>query len=200
MKRTKIIATIGPASSSKEVLQQMILEGVNVCRLNFSHGAYEEHAKIIATIREINEELNLHTALLVDLQGPKIRVCEVENNCVFLIPGETITITTEKCVGTKERVSINYKELPKDVQPGEKILLDDGKLTFEVLSSNWENEILCTIIHGGTLSSKKGVNLPNTKISLPSLTEKDKEDLDFAIQQNVDLIGLSFVRNARDII
>jgi pyruvate kinase len=200
MKRTKIIATIGPASSSKEVLTQMIQEGVNVCRLNFSHGAYEEHAKIIATIREINEELNLHTALLVDLQGPKIRVGEVENNGITLVPAEKITITTDKCVGTKERVSINYKELPKDVQPGEKILLDDGKLTFEVVSSNATNEIICTIIHGGTLSSKKGVNLPNTKISLPSLTEKDKEDLDFAIQQNVDWIGLSFVRNARDII
>jgi len=190
---------MGPASSNKEVLKKMIQKGVNVCRLNFSHGSYEDHLTTINTIREINNELGTHIAILADLQGPKIRTRKMEEG-TLLERGEEVTIVTEEIVGNKDRFAINYPQLPQDVDTGEKILLDDGKLTLEVVSTNKKNEIIAKIIYGGILSSNKGVNLPNTKISLPSLTEKDLEDLKFAIKQNVDWIGLSFVRSARDII
>ena len=200
MKKTKIVATLGPASSDKETLRQMFLEGLNVCRMNFSHGAHEIHAKVIKIIRELNEETGLNIAILADLQGPKIRTNEMENNGVDLVSGSIVTIVTEKIVGTSERFSINYSQLPQDVHPGERILLDDGKLILEVIETDGFSEIKVLVIHGGVLSSKKGVNFPNTKISMPSLTEKDKEDLDFVLAQNVDWIGLSFVRNSQDII
>jgi pyruvate kinase len=200
MKKTKIVATLGPASSSKEVLREMMLKGVNVCRINFSHGAYEDHAAVIQTIRELNDELGLHVAILADLQGPKIRVHEVENNGVELVNDAKLIFTTERCLGTAKKVSISYPNMPADVKPGEKILLDDGKLMVEVVSTDGKKEVVTKVLHGGILSSKKGVNLPNTKVSLPSLTEKDKEDLFFALKHNVDWVGLSFVRSARDII
>ena len=200
MKKTKIVATLGPASSDKEVLRQMFLEGLTVCRMNFSHGAHEIHAEIIKTIRELNDETGLNVAILADLQGPKIRTNEMENNGVLLVNGAKVIIVTDKILGTAERFSINYSQLPADVHPGERILLDDGKLILEVVKTDGEAEIEAVVIHGGILSSKKGVNFPNTKISMPSLTDKDKEDLAFALEQNVDWIGLSFVRNARDII
>jgi len=199
MKKTKIVATIGPASNDKEILRQMFLEGLNVCRLNFSHGAHEIHEAVIKTIRELNVETGLNVAILADLQGPKIRTNEMTDNGVELISGSKVIIVTEKILGTADRFSINYKQLPADVHPGERILLDDGKLILEVLKTDGVTEIEAFVIHGGILSSKKGVNFPNTKISMPSLTEKDKEDLDFALEQNVDWIGLSFVRNAQDI-
>ncbi len=200
MKKTKIVATLGPASSDKEVLRQMFLEGLNVCRMNFSHGAHEIHAEIIKTIRELNDETGLNVAILADLQGPKIRTNEMENNGVLLVNGAKVIIVTDKILGTAERFSINYSQLPADVHPGERILLDDGKLILEVVKTDGETEIEAVVIHGRILSSKKGVNFPNTKISMPSLTDKDREDLVFALEQNVDWIGLSFVRNARDII
>jgi len=199
MKKTKIVATLGPASSDKEILRKMFLEGLNVCRMNFSHGAHEIHAKVIKIIRELNEETGLNVAILADLQGPKIRTNEMENNGVLLISGSVVTIVTEKILGRANRFSINYSQLPADVHPGERILLDDGKLILEVVKTDGVAEIEALVIHGGILSSKKGVNFPNTKISMPSLTEKDREDLDFALEQNVDWIGLSFVRNAKDI-
>lgn len=199
MKKTKIVATLGPASQDKHILKEMMLEGVNVCRINFSHGAYEDYAKQIQTIRELNEETGLNVAILADLQGPKIRIHEVENNGIMLENGKKIKITSEKVLGTKDLISINYAQLPQDIKPNERILLDDGKLMLNVLSSDGKI-ITAEVIHGGILSSKKGVNLPNTKISLPSLTEKDLSDLAFALEQNVDWIGLSFVRSARDII
>ena len=200
MKKTKIVATLGPACSNKSVLKDMILEGLNVCRLNFSHGSYDDHANSIKMIREINEELGLNVAILADLQGPKIRTNEMENNGVLLEVGNEIKIITDKVVGNDVRFSINYQKLPQDVSPGEKILLDDGKIMLEVITTNGKTEITCKIVQGGILSSKKGVNFPNTKISLPSLTEKDQLDLDFALDHEVDWIGLSFVRSARDII
>jgi pyruvate kinase len=199
-KKTKIVATLGPASSDKETLRQMFLEGLNVCRLNFSHGAYEDHAAVIKTIHELNEETGLNVAILADLQGPKIRTDQMTDNGVELITGSEVSVVTEKILGTAERFSINYSQLPQDVTPGERILLDDGKIALEVLSSDGKNEIRLRVIHGGILSSKKGVNFPNTKISMPSLTPKDLLDLEFALDQNVDWIGLSFVRSARDII
>jgi pyruvate kinase len=200
MKKTKIVATLGPASSDKEVLRQMFYAGLNVCRLNFSHGSHEDHAAVVKTIRELNEETGLNVAILADLQGPKIRTNEMENNGVELINGSIVTIGTEKVMGTADRFSINYAKLPQDVQAGERILLDDGKLALEVVSTDGKSEFTAKVIHGGILSSKKGVNFPNTRISMPSLTEKDLIDLDFALEQNVDWIGLSFVRSGRDII
>jgi pyruvate kinase len=200
MKKTKIVATLGPASSDKETLRQMFLSGLNVCRLNFSHGSHEDHAAVVKTIRELNDETGLNVAILADLQGPKIRTNEMENNGVELVNGSIVTIGIEKVVGTAQRFSINYEKLPQDVQAGERILLDDGKLALEVVATDGKKEFTAKVIHGGILSSKKGVNFPNTRISMPSLTPKDLEDLDFALAQDVDWIGLSFVRSAQDII
>lgn len=200
MKRTKIVATIGPSSSSKDVLNEMISSGMNVCRINFSHGSYSDHAKVIQSVRELNEELNTNVAILADLQGPKIRTGEMQEGGVELEVGASILIQTVDIVGSKDSFSINYAKLPEDVQQGESILLDDGKLMLQVESTDGKAKIICTVIQGGVLSSKKGVNFPNTKISMPSLTEKDESDLDFAIAQDVDWIGLSFVRKAEDIV
>ena len=184
--KTRIVATIGPASAPKEVLREMILSGVNVCRINFSHGAHETHGKVIETIRQLDSELGTFTAILGDLQGPKIRIGEVENNGVELINGAELVITTKE-------------QFPKDVSKGDKLLIDDGKLMLEVTHTNEVDEVTTKVIHGGTLSSKKGVNLPNTKISMPCLTEKDLKDLDFALECNLSWIALSFVRKASDI-
>jgi len=200
-KKTKIVATMGPASTNdKEVLKEMIINGTNVCRLNFSHGTHQNHLDTINMVREINQELQYNVAILADLQGPKIRVGEVQDNGVELIEGAQLIITTKECIGTKEKVYLTYQNFPKDVSVGDKVLMDDGKLQVEVTATNGTDEVITKILYGGTLRSKKGVNLPNTKISLPCLTEKDLIDLDFALEHNVDWVGLSFVRSARDII
>ena len=200
MKRTKIVATIGPASSSKDVLRDMIKAGMNVCRLNFSHGEYDDHSDVINSIRGLNDELGLNVAILADLQGPKIRTGKMQDSGVILEVGEKVVIQTDDITGHEKAFSINYSRLPEDVNKGELILLDDGKLMLEVENSDGEKKITCKVIQGGVLSSNKGVNFPNTKISLPSLTEKDELDLKFAIEHDVDWIGLSFVRSARDMI
>ena len=199
-RKTKIVATIGPVTSAKENLVKLIQSGVNVCRLNFSHSTHEEHIEVIKNIREADKELGTHTAILGDLQGPKIRIGDVKDNNIELVPGTEIIITTKSVMGTADKVSITYQGLPKDVKKGERILLDDGKLMFEVISTNLKDEVKLKVIHGGYLSSKKGVNLPNTKISQPSLTEKDRKDLQVILEHNLDWIGLSFVRSAKDII
>jgi len=200
-KKTKIVATMGPASTSdKAVLKQMIISGTNVCRLNFSHGTHQNHLDTINMVREINEELQYNVAILADLQGPKIRIGEVENNGVELVQGAKLVITTNECIGTKDKVYLTYQTFPKDVAVGDKVLMDDGKLMVEVTATNKKDEVETVVLYGGTLRSKKGVNLPHTKISLPCLTEKDLIDLDFALEHNVDWVGLSFVRSARDII
>ena len=197
-KKTKIIATLGPATSSKEVLYQLAKEGVNVFRINFSHADYEDVKIRIKQIREINEENDYNVAILGDLQGPKLRVGVMEEG-VVLEDGDTFKFTTEKCIGTKEKAFMTYQRFPKDVKVGEHILVDDGKLMFEVLSSNKETEVVVKVLVGGPLKSKKGVNLPNTAISLPALTEKDKADAVFALEQKVDWIALSFVRTPEDL-
>jgi pyruvate kinase len=199
MKRTKIVATLGPSTAKKETLKQMFLEGLNVCRLNFSHGGYEAHLEALKNIRELNEELALNVAVLADLQGPKIRTHEMENNGVLLENDALVKISTKEIIGTASHFSINYEQLPQDVNPGERILLDDGKLMLEVVETNKKTEFIARVLHGGVLSSKKGVNFPNTAISMPSLTEKDRKDLDFALEHGVDWIGLSFVRNPQDV-
>jgi pyruvate kinase len=199
MRKTKIIATMGPASSPKHVLKEMFQQGLNVCRMNFSHGSHEDHAEVIKTVRDLNSEMGLNVAILADLQGPKIRTGEMEGNGVQLITGSKVSIVTKQQIGTGSSFSINYSELPKDVKADERILLDDGKLVLKIISTNGEDRIETEVVHGGILSSHKGVNLPNTKISMPCLTEKDLEDLSFALEQSVDWIGLSFVRSSEDI-
>lgn len=198
--QTKVITTIGPSSSSKEMLTRLIKEGVDVCRLNFSHGKQEDHLKVIRNILEINAELNTNVAILADLQGPKIRIGEVENNHIELAEGTEVTFVTDPCIGTAEKLYLSYQEFPNDVKVGDAVLVDDGKIKLEVLSTNRKNRVTTKVIHGGVLSSKKGVNLPNTKISMPSLTEKDINDALFALENGVDWIALSFVRSAADLI
>ncbi|TZF82247.1 pyruvate kinase [Pedobacter sp. BS3] len=199
-KRTKIVATLGPASSKKEILLSMIKAGVDVCRLNFSHGKQEDHLKTIETIREINSKYKTHVGILADLQGPKIRIGMVQDGGIHLINGNQIEITTNELIGNDKQIYITYESFPKDVRAGEVILLDDGKIQMRVISSNNKDTVLCEIIHGGVLTSRKGVNLPNTKVSIPSLTEEDLANLEFALQNDVEWIGLSFVRTADDII
>ncbi|MFN5654104.1 MAG: pyruvate kinase [Flavobacteriia bacterium] len=196
MKRTKIVATMGPASLKKEILADMMRAGLNVCRLNFSHGSHQDHAGAVALIRELNDVLGLNVAILADLQGPKIRTHEMENNGVLIEVGQEIEIVVDKVLGNNKRFSINYHLLPRDVNPGERILLDDGKLLLSVIETDKKDKIRCEVVQGGLLCSKKGVNFPNTKISMPSLTEKDIEDLNYALKLGVDWIGLSFVRTA----
>jgi pyruvate kinase len=198
-KKTKIVATLGPACSSREVIKKMIDAGVNVFRINFSHADYEDVKERIDIIRSLNDEFGYNTAILADLQGPKLRVGVMKED-VIVNPGDIITFqTAEDVLGTKERVYMNYKEFPRDVKPGEFILLDDGKLMFEALETNGTTEVVCKVIQGGPLKSKKGVNLPNTKVSLPALTQKDIKDAIFAIEQKVDWIALSFVRTPKDL-
>ncbi len=199
-KKTKIVATLGPATSSKEVLKDMMEAGVNVFRINFSHADYDDVKTRINLIRSINKEYGYNSAILGDLQGPKLRVGVMEEGVVVNDGDEITFVTGEAFVGNKERAYMNYKEFPKDVNPGERILLDDGKLIFEVVSTNKESEVKTKVLQGGPLKSKKGVNLPNTNISLPALTEKDVKDAIFAISQEVDWIALSFVRHSQDLI
>ena len=198
--RTKIVATLGPASSKKEVLLGMIKAGVDVCRLNFSHGSMEDHQKVIDIIREINKQYKTNVGILADLQGPKIRIGMVKDGGINLISGNKIEITTNEMIGDDKQVYITYQSFPKDVRAGEIILLDDGKIQMRVIETNNSDTVLCEVIYGGILTSRKGVNLPNTKVSIPSLTEEDLTNLEFALKNDVEWIGLSFVRSADDII
>lgn len=198
--KTKIVATIGPASSSKAMLKTMIESGMNIARLNFSHGKYEDHSKVIKNIRELNEELGTHVGMLADLQGPKIRLGEVKDGGVEIRSGHQITITTKKCEGTAKKVYLTYPEFPKDVAEGDTILINDGKLVLQVTGTNRKDEVTASVEHGGMMESRKGVNLPNTKISMPCLTEKDLADLDFVLEHKLEWVGLSFVRSAEDIL
>ena len=199
-KKTKIVATLGPASESEEVLEQMILAGTNVFRINFSHADHSDVAKRIQIIRELSEKLNLHISILGDLQGPKLRVGVIEEGA-FVNPGDLVDFNTSAPFeGSAKSAYMTYKRFPLDVNLGERILLDDGKLIFEVVSSDRKELVTAKVIQGGPFKSKKGVNLPNTNVSLPALTKKDVEDAIFAIEQKVDWIALSFVRNSEDLI
>ncbi len=198
--KTKIIVTIGPATSSYEMLCALFEAGADVARLNFSHGSYDDHRKVIENINLYNHTYRTNVAILLDLQGPKLRVGEMENNSVDLKKGATLIVTTHPCVSTTEKLYVNYARLPIEANAGETILLDDGKIELKILSSNGDDELTVEVVHGGILSSKKGFNLPQTKTTLPSLTEKDIADLDFGLDNGVEWIGLSFVRKAADIL
>ncbi|QNM84973.1 pyruvate kinase [Polaribacter pectinis] len=197
-KKTKIVATLGPATDTKEKLTELARAGVNVFRINFSHADYDNVKENVKRIREINQENGFNVAILADLQGPKLRVGVMEDG-VVLNDGDLFTFTTEKCIGTKEKAFMTYGRFPKDVKVGEHILVDDGKLLFEVVSTDKDKEVVVKTIVGGDLKSKKGVNLPNTAISLPALTKKDKEDAIFALGLEVDWMALSFVRTPEDL-
>ncbi|WP_231491018.1 pyruvate kinase [Pedobacter sp. Leaf170] len=198
--RTKIVATLGPASAKPDVLYSMFNAGLDVCRLNFSHGSQADHQAVLDTIRDLNKKYDYNVGILADLQGPKIRIGLVKEGGINLINGKTTIITTQECIGNEERIYITYQNFPQDVQAGEIILLDDGKLQMKVISTNLKDEVVCEIVHGGILTSRKGVNLPNTKVSIPSLTPEDRENLEFVLENDVEWIGLSFVRKAEDII
>jgi len=198
-KRTKIVATLGPASSNKEVLANLIAKGVDVCRLNFSHGSQEDHLKVINTINAINDEYGFNVSTLADLQGPKIRIGKMKEGGAILVNGTQIEMTTNELIGDEKKIYITYDNFPNDVKENEIILLDDGKLQLRVLSTNHKDTVICEVVHGGVLTSRKGVNLPNTKVSIPSLTEEDLDNLNFALDHGADWIAMSFVRSAEDI-
>jgi pyruvate kinase len=197
--RTKIIATIGPATRHEHVLEKIITEGADVCRINSSHGDHAMMQDIIQTVRRLNDKLNTHIAILFDLQGPKIRIGDLAEDKIQLKEGDKLMLGQKEILGTAEEVYIKYPNFHLDVKPGDKVLVDDGKIELEVVAIHADQRVETTVIHGGPLSSRKGVNLPNTAISLPSLTEKDRKDLDLALENDVEWIGLSFVRSPKDV-
>ncbi|MBO9562743.1 MAG: pyruvate kinase [Niastella sp.] len=199
--RTKIVATVGPACDTYDKLLELVKAGVNIFRLNFSHGTHENKAQIISHIKEMNKKEPYNIAILADLQGPKLRVGEIENGALPIEPGDILTFTSkEKVVGNKEKIYVSYPNLHEDVEVGNKILIDDGKLEVVVTEITKGGDVKVRVTYGGTLLPKKGVNLPDTKISLPAMTEKDIADLDFIIGQEVEWVALSFVRKAEDIV
>lgn len=197
--KTKIIATVGPASNSPEVLRALIQEGVDVFRLNFSHGSHADHLKVIEHVRAINEEQNLNICLLQDLQGPKIRINDVVDGAVEIVAGQRVKIVCDKSVGTADRLSTSYTRLAHDVKPGDAILIDDGKLEVTVISTDGDMEVETEVVYGGVVKPRKGINLPDTVVTAPSLTEKDIQDLHFGLDNNVEWVALSFVRKVEDI-
>ncbi|MEC8637998.1 MAG: pyruvate kinase [Bacteroidota bacterium] len=200
IKKTKIVATLGPSSSDRETIKDMMVAGVNIFRINFSHAGFEAAKQRIELIRELNKELGFNVGVLADLQGPKLRIGKMKDG-VVVEKGDRIAFTTKKIEeGTADYVYMNYLSFPKDVKAGERILLDDGKLIFEVTSTDGQSEVVASVVQGGPLKSNKGVNLPNTEVSLPALTEKDVKDAVFAIEQEVDWIALSFVRHKEDLL
>ena len=197
--KTKIVATVGPACETYDQLKALVIAGVNVFRLNFSHGSHEDKKKIIDNIRGINKELNCSVAILGDLQGPKLRVGEIENNRLEVKEGDILTFTNTKCIGTLEKIYVSYPNLAGDVVVGNTIMIDDGKIEVIVHSVESNGDVKVKVTLGGIISSKKGVNLPDTKISLPALTEKDLEDAAFIIKEELDWVALSFVKRVADI-
>jgi pyruvate kinase len=198
--KTKIIATVGPACNTYEKLLTLVEEGVNVFRLNFSHGTHDQHLQVMEHIKKINQTFPFNVAILADLQGPKLRVGEILNNGIELKKGDVFFFTNEPVVGNHEQVYLSYPNFHKDVRIGEKILLDDGKIEVLVKEIEADNRVKVEVLNPGILSSKKGINLPDTKISLPSLSEKDLDDVDFIIKQGIDWVALSFVRRPDDVL
>lgn len=196
---TKIVATVGPACSSYENLLALVMAGVDVFRLNFSHGSHEDHGQVIEHILKIRKATKVHVSILADLQGPKLRVGIMEGEGLPLTEGQIVTFVNEKCVGNAERIYMSYPEFARDVKVGERVLVDDGTLVFEVVETNGIDTVKLKSLYAGILKSNKGVNLPNTKVSLPSLTKKDLIDLEYILTQPVNWIALSFVRHPKDL-
>lgn len=198
-KRTKIVATVGPTSNNEETLRRMILAGLDVVRINFSHGKHEDLIETIGLIKKLRQEMNVPIGIMGDLRGPRIRVGEIEEGSITLEEGQKITLTSEDVLGNNERVSISYADLWRDVEPGSLILLDDGNIELEVDSIDSNNNIVGRVVESGELSSRRGLNLPGRRVNLPSLTEKDFADVDFAIEHEFDFLALSFVQSADDV-
>lgn len=198
--KTKIVATFGPACSKKEIMEDMVRNGLDVFRFNMSHGDHKQHLDGFEKVRQINKEHNLNIAILADLQGPKIRIGEVRDNMEVLEQGREVEITNKECISTFKKIYINYPPLPKEVEIGDSILINDGRIELKVLSTNRKDKIIAKVIVGGKISNNKGVNLPDTKTSVPALTEKDKKDLKFAIANGANWIALSFVRSPEDVL
>jgi len=198
LKKTKIIATIGPASNSYEIIKKIILNGVNLCRINFSHTNHEDALNIIYLVKKINNEIGTRVAILGDLQGPKLRIGLVKKNTI-LKASSKIQLTNKSCVSSEKKIFVNYPRLIKDLNINDKVLIDDGKIKLRILTKNKSN-ITCEVINGGPISSKKGVNLPTSKLSLKSITQKDRKDLNFLIKNKIEWVALSFVQSAKDII
>lgn len=200
MRRTKMMCTLGPVTSSEEAIESLILAGMNVARINFSHGDLDFHRGLINRVRSVSARLGKSVGVLQDLQGPKIRTQKMTGEGIWLKPGEKTIITTQEIEGTKERFGTQYADLPKDVKPGDLILLDDGKLAVRCLKIQRGTEIICEVVYGGFLKDNKGINVPSGGLSTPSLTEKDIRDVHFGAQVGVDAVALSFVRSAQDIL
>jgi len=198
MRKTKIICTIGPASNRSEIISSLIQAGMDVVRLNFSHGTREEHGQVIQKVRKLAQQLGKNVAILQDLAGPKIRIGSIKNGSVTIKPGDRLILTTRNVLGTGREISVTYSDLPSEVKPQDALLLADGTLELSVVETR-PPDIECRVIIGGTLTSHKGINLPTRVLRVQALTPKDKEDLDFGIDKKVDLVALSFVRRAADI-
>ncbi len=199
MRKTKIVCTLGPASSSPEMIRNLIKNGMDVVRLNFSHGSHEEHLKRINLVKEIREEENAPVGIMLDTKGPEIRVCKFQSGSVELSQGKSFTLTTKDVPGTADIVSITYKGLPKDVKAGGRILIDDGLIELKIKEVD-ETDILCEVVNGGIVSDNKSINVPGVKLNLPFISEKDEKDLVFGVQNDVDFIAASFTRSAYDIL
>lgn len=199
MRRTKIVCTLGPASSSRAVMEKMLLSGMNVARLNFSHGTHEYHKKMIQTFREARDGLGVPAAVMLDTKGPEIRIRDIKNGSIELKKGDHITLTTENADGTDQRVSITYDDLPRQLKSGDRILIDDGKISLSV-DQTTDTDIVCTITEGNTLSSKKSINIPNIRLDMPYISKQDESDILFGVENGVDFIAASFVRRKEDVI
>ncbi len=199
MRRTKIVCTLGPATDDVEIMKELIRNGLDAARVNFSHGTYETHGEIIKKLKQAREELNAPIPLILDTKGPEIRIKTFENNKIRLEQGDKFTLTTEDVPGTQERVSVTYADLPKDLQKGSRVLIDDGLIELRV-ESIVGPEVHCEVVTGGDVSSRKGVNLPGVQVNLPSLTEKDISDLKFGIENDFDYVAASFIRSASDVV
>lgn len=197
-RRTKIVCTLGPSTNTLEKIEQLFLAGMNVARINFSHGSHEDHARTISFLRKVAKKHKYAIPVLMDLQGPKIRVGKMKEGGQIIAPGKLLTLTPDDVVGTSEVIPIDYRSLPEDAEAGNRILIDDGLLELQVVKVN-NREVVAKVVVGGEIKSRKGVNLPGVKISMPSLTEKDIEDLEFGLTQDIDYVALSFVRSARDV-
>lgn len=198
MRKTKIVCTIGPASKDRETLREMLQAGMNVARLNFSHGTHEEHRETIERFRSVRDEMDMAAAVLLDTRGPEIRIKNFERGSELLDDGQTFVITTEDVQGTKEIVSVNYKDFPKEVTAGNLVLINDGKIVIKV-DETTDTEVRGTVVHGGTISNHKGINLPNVNLNMEYLSEQDRKDILFGIEMDVDYIAASFVRTAHDV-
>ncbi|HCS10526.1 MAG TPA: pyruvate kinase, partial [Clostridiales bacterium] len=200
MRKTKIVCTIGPSSSDEEIFKELVLNGANVARLNFSHGTHEEHKEKIITIKKVREELNTSTAIMLDTKGPEIRIRDFETGQAELIKGQEFILTTRELQGNDSIVSVTYDQFAKDIKTGDTILIDDGLISMEAVEIINDTDVKCLVKNGGTLKNKKGINVPNVQINLPALTDKDISDIKFGIELGIDYIAASFIRKSDDVI